>query len=43
MHCYRFIDGQRATHPVRLLYQVLRVPASGYYAWQHAQQQTEVV
>jgi putative transposase len=35
----RFIDGQRATHPVRLLCHVLRVPASGYYAWQQAQQQ----
>ena len=39
MSRYRFIDGQRATHPVRLLCQVLRVPASGYYAWQQAQQQ----
>ena len=39
MSRYRFIDGQRATHPVRLLCRVLRVPASGYYAWQHAQQQ----
>ena len=39
MSRYRFIDGQRATHPVRLLCHVLRVPASGYYAWQHAQQQ----
>jgi len=38
MSRYRFIDGQRAAHPVRLLCQVLRVPASGYYAWQHAQQ-----
>ena len=40
MHLYRFIDGQRATHPVRLLGHVLRVPASRYYAWQHAQQQS---
>ena len=38
MSRYRFIDGQRAAHPVRLLCQVLRVPASGYCAWQHAQQ-----
>jgi len=40
MSRYRFIDGQRAAHPVRLLCQVLRVPASGYYAWQHAQQRS---
>ncbi|MDB5267209.1 MAG: hypothetical protein JWP58_249 [Hymenobacter sp.] len=40
MSRYRFIDGQRATHPVRLLCHVLRVPASGYYAWQQAQQQS---
>ena len=39
MSRYRFIDGQRTTLPVRLLCHVLRVPASGYYAWQHAQQQ----
>ena len=39
MSRYRFIDGPRTAHPVRLLCQVLRVPASGYYAWQHAQQQ----
>ena len=39
MSRYRFIDGQRTTHPVRRLCHVLRVPASGYYAWQHAQQQ----
>lgn len=29
MSRYRFIDGQRAAYPVRLLCQVLRVPASG--------------
>jgi transposase InsO family protein len=40
MSRYRFIDGQRATHPVRLLCPVLCVAASGYYAWQHAQQQS---
>ena len=39
MSRYRFTDGQRTTHPVRLLCHVWRVPASGYYAWQHAQQQ----
>ena len=33
MNRYRFIDGQRATHPVRLLCHVLRVPGSGDYAW----------
>ena len=42
MSRYRFIDGQRATHPVRLLCHVLRVPARGYYAWQQAQQQSIV-
>ena len=39
MSRHRFIDGPRATHPVRLLCQALRVPPSGYYAWQHARRQ----
>ena len=39
MSRYRFIDAQRAAHPVRLLCHVLGVPTSGYYAWQQAQQQ----
>ena len=39
MSRYRFIEGQRGRYPVRLLCQVVAVPASGYYAWQHAQQQ----
>ena len=38
MSRYRFIDGQRSWYPVRLLCQIVAVPASGYYAWQHAQQ-----
>jgi hypothetical protein len=28
---YRFINAQRAAHPVRLLCRVLGVPTSGYY------------
>ena len=39
MSCYRFIEAQRDHYPVRLLCQMLSVPASGYYAWQQAQQQ----
>jgi putative transposase len=39
MSRYRFIEAQCGQHPVRLLCQVLGVPASGYYAWQQAQQQ----
>lgn len=40
MSHYRFIKAQREHYPVRLLCQLLLVPASGYYAWQQAQQQT---
>ena len=39
MSRYHFIEGQRAHYPVRLLCQLLGVPASGYYAWQQTQQQ----
>jgi putative transposase len=39
MSRYRFIEGQRAAYPVRLLCQVLGVPASGYYTWHQARQQ----
>ena len=39
MSCYRFIAAQRDHYPVRLLCPMLSVPASGYYAWQQAQQQ----
>ncbi|RFP64297.1 IS3 family transposase [Hymenobacter lapidiphilus] len=39
MRRYRFINKQRSQYPVRLLCQVVAVPASGYYAWHHAQQQ----
>jgi putative transposase len=39
MSRYRFIDEQRSQYPVRLLCQVVAVSASGYYAWQQAQQQ----
>ncbi|HEX8426409.1 IS3 family transposase [Hymenobacter sp.] len=39
MSRYRFIEGHQSQYPVRLLCQVVAVPASGYYAWQHAQQQ----
>jgi transposase InsO family protein len=35
----RFIEAHRGQYPVRLLCQVIRVPTSGYYAWQQAQQQ----
>ena len=37
MSRYRFIEAQCACYPVRLLCDVLGVPASGYYAWQQAQ------
>ena len=36
----RFIEAQRDQYPVRLLCQLVKVPASGYYAWQQVQQQT---
>ena len=39
MSCYRFVEAQRDHYPGRLLCQLLRVPASGYYAWQQGQQQ----
>ena len=39
MSRYRFIEAQRAHYPVRLLCQLVKVPASGYYAWQQTQHQ----
>ncbi|RFP64366.1 IS3 family transposase [Hymenobacter lapidiphilus] len=39
MSRYRFIEAQRGHYPVRLLCQLVQVPASGYYAWQRGQQQ----
>ena len=39
MSRYRFIEAQRGHYSVRLLCQLMQVPASGYYAWQCAQQQ----
>ncbi|HEX8427023.1 IS3 family transposase [Hymenobacter sp.] len=39
MSRYRFIEAQRSQYPVRLLCQVVAVPASGYYAWQQTQEQ----
>lgn len=39
MSRYRFIEAQRDHYPVRLLCQLVEVPASGYYAWQQVQQQ----
>ncbi|OGX87961.1 IS3 family transposase [Hymenobacter coccineus] len=39
MSRYRFIKAQRGHYCVRLLCQLVQVPASGYYAWQQAQQQ----
>ena len=39
MSRYRFIEAQRDHYPVRLLCQLVEVPASGYYAWQRVQQQ----
>ncbi|WP_223654376.1 IS3 family transposase [Hymenobacter psoromatis] len=39
MSRYRFIEAQRNQYPVRLLCQLVEVPASGYYAWQRVQQQ----
>ncbi len=42
MSRYRFIDAHREQYPVRLLCQVVAVPASGYYVGQQGQQQTLV-
>lgn len=42
MSRYRFIEARRKGYPVRWLCQVLGVPASGYCAWQQAQQQAVV-
>ncbi len=39
MSRYRFIEAQRAHYPVRLLCQLVQVPASGYCAWQQTNQQ----
>ncbi|SET98743.1 IS3 family transposase [Hymenobacter actinosclerus] len=39
MSRYRFIEAQREQYAVRLLCQLVQVPASGYYAWQQVQQQ----
>ena len=39
MSRYRFIEARRGYYSVRLLYQLVQVPASGYYAWQQDQQQ----
>ena len=39
MSRYRFIDAQRDQFPVQLLYQLVQVPTSGYYAWQWVQRQ----
>ena len=39
MSRYRFIEAQRSQYPVRVLCQVVAVPASGSYAWQRAQEQ----
>jgi putative transposase len=41
MSRYRFIEARRNQYPVRLLCQVVAVPASGYYAWQQAQKQVD--
>ena len=38
MSRYRFIKAQRDHYLVWLLCQLVAVPASGYYAWQQAQQ-----
>ena len=37
MSRYRFIEAQRDQYPVRLLCQLVKVPASSYYAWQRVQ------
>jgi hypothetical protein len=42
MSRYRFIAAQRDHYSVQLLCQLVQVPASGYYAWQQAQQQAVV-
>jgi len=39
MSRYRFVESQHDYYPVRLLCQLVQVPASGYYAWQQIQQQ----
>jgi uncharacterized protein (DUF2249 family) len=42
MSRYRFIEAQRDHYPVRLLCQLVEGCASGYYAWQQAQNQKVV-
>jgi putative transposase len=39
MSRYRFVEAQRSQYFVRLLCQVVAVPASGYYAWQQTKEQ----
>jgi len=39
MSRYRFIEAQRGHYCVRLLCQLVQLPASGYYTWQQVQQQ----
>lgn len=39
MSRYRFIEAHRDQYAVRVLCQLVQVPASGYYAWQQTQQQ----
>ena len=38
MSRHRFMEAQRDQYPVQLRCQLVAVPASGYYAWQRAQQ-----
>ncbi|MGI4737302.1 MAG: IS3 family transposase [Janthinobacterium lividum] len=42
MSRYRLLEGQRDHYPVRLLCQLVQVPAGGYCAWQPTQQQVVV-
>ena len=40
MSRYRFMEARRGHYPVRLICQLVQVPASGYYVWQKPQQQS---
>ena len=33
MTCFRFVEAQKAHHPIAAMCRVLEVSASGYHAW----------
>ena len=34
MNLFRFIDAEKANHPVRMMCRLLKVSPSGFYDWQ---------